>query len=308
VNELEIISYPQIEGLSIFFDTVDYRTPHIHPAWELLWILDHPLAVTCGGERYVVSKDEMILFHPNEPHEFHKMNESVTFLCLQISPSMLQGAEGIFVEHRLVHHYAGSAIMKKLMVQMQEIIAAYLSQREQSALLCIGNSCLLFYELFSVLPSRRLTPEETEKMDQQGARLRRLLHFVDENFMHKVRLSDFAEEEGCSMSYLSRFVKQSLNQTFQDYVTSVRFNYACKLIEAGEGRMLDICVASGFSDYRYFCREFRRQCGMTPEEYSRNTDRQREMPQLLHRSTHSVERFYSREESLKLYSKYFLLN
>ena len=73
------------------------------------------------------------------------------------------------------------------------------------------------------------------------------------------------------MSYLSHFIKETMNQTFQEYVASVRVGCACKLIASGGKRMLDVCMESGFSDYRYFSKAFRVLYGMTPDEYSRST-------------------------------------
>ena len=75
MNELEIIHHRQIDGLSLFFDTVDYRTPHVHPEWELIWVLEQPLCVNCAAQRWVLQSGQMILFNPNEPHEFHKQGE-----------------------------------------------------------------------------------------------------------------------------------------------------------------------------------------------------------------------------------------
>ena len=34
---------------------------------------------------------EMVLFDPQQTHEFHKVEESCTFLCLQVAPTMLAG-------------------------------------------------------------------------------------------------------------------------------------------------------------------------------------------------------------------------
>ena len=130
----------------------------------------------------------------------------------------------------------------------------------------------------------------------------RFIRFVDENYMHKLRLSDFAAAEGYSMSYLSHFIKEAMNQTFQEYVLSVRLNCACRLMAAGGKRMLDICMESGFSDYRYFSRAFQKQFAMTPEAYSRSRREEESLPGA-HRSIHSVERFYTREDSLRLLSQ-----
>ena len=40
VNEVEIIQHPQIDGLHLFFNQVDYRAPHVHEEWELIWVME----------------------------------------------------------------------------------------------------------------------------------------------------------------------------------------------------------------------------------------------------------------------------
>jgi AraC-like DNA-binding protein len=154
------------------------------------------------------------------------------------------------------------------------------------------------------MPHHILSAGEQNSRDKSSARLKRLIQFVDENFMHKIRLSDFAEAEGCSVSYLSHFVKETLNQSFQEYVNTVRFNCACKLIASGRRRMLDVCVESGFSDYRYFSRTFQQQVGMTPEEYRLRADRPEQSGAAVKHSLHSLERFYTREQSLELWERF----
>ena len=106
------------------------------------------------------------------------------------------------------------------------------------------------------------------------------------------------------MTHLSHFIKSAMNQTFQEYVNSVRFNRACELMAAGERKMLDVCMESGFSDYRYFSRAFRERYNMTPEEYARYASRFQLESAVAHHSIHSMERFYSGEESLKLLEQY----
>lgn len=300
MNELEIIRYPQIDGLSMFFNTVDYRTPHIHPEWEVIWALENSLAINCGMESFVLAPGQMVVFNPNEPHEFHKIDKSATFLCMQISPKILPEIPAINIDGKLVHEYIAEEELVRIKEDMANCMSHYLERREGFALYCVGMACLLFYVFLQKLPSHVLSAEEADSMDKRNARLKRLIQFVDENYMHKIRLTDFAQMEKCSVSYLSRFIKNTLNQNFQDYVTSVRFNSACKLIAQGERRLLDICVESGFSDYRYFSKEFQKQYQMTPEEYRNYIKGEKPERSVIRHSLHSVERFYSREDSLKL--------
>ena len=86
-----------------------------------------------------------------------------------------------------------------------------------------------------------------------------------------------------------------MNQSFQEYVTSVRFHCACKLIVSGEKKMLDVCMESGFSDYRYFSAAFKSQFGMTPEQYKLSLKKPENA--VIHHSIHSLEQFYTDEQS-----------
>ena len=308
MNEFEVIRYPQMGGLNLFFDTVDYRTPHVHPEWELILLLENALSVTCNQSSYRVEAGELMLFSPNQPHEFHKVGESCTFLCLQLAPQNVSPAvssfEWLTVDDPFPRAYLSAAELEWVKQQMLDMMSAYLRRENCYELYCMGQGCLLLHRLLSEMPHHALTPGEISSRNKSNARLKRLIRFVDEHHMHKIRLSDFAAQEGCSVSYLSHFVKDTLNQSFQEYVNTVRFNSACKRIASGEGRLLDVCVESGFSDYRYFARTFRQQVGMTPEEYRRQAQRPAGESAAVKHSLHSLERFYTREQSLELLNQY----
>ena len=105
MNELEIIQHKQLEGLSIFFDTVEYRTSHYHSEWELAWVLKHPLIVTCGGWQAVAQPGDLILFNPNEPHEFRTEKEHSTALFFQFSPRALRPSQPKRIDEKFLNHH-----------------------------------------------------------------------------------------------------------------------------------------------------------------------------------------------------------
>lgn len=305
MRELEIIRHSQMAGLSMFFDTVDYRTPHFHQEWELILLLDAPLSVTCGQRHYLVNAGEVVLFSPALTHEFHKVEKSCTFLCVQISSEVLTSIERIVVEDVFPQRFLTAQEDREIKRVLHDVYTAYLNRTTHYELYCMGQIILLMHLLLSRIPNHSLSLEEQVKQDKRNARLNRLLQFVDENYMDKIRLKDFAEQEGYSVGYMSHFVKNMLNQTFQEYVNIVRFNSACEQIAAGKEKLLDICVASGFSDYRYFSRTFKEQVGMTPEEYRRQCIKSIPEGPKVRCSLHSLERFYTREQSLQMLKTLF---
>ncbi len=302
MSELEIIQYPQVGGISVFLDTVEYRTPHFHPEWELIWILDGKLRVRFRQEQALGTKDSMFIFQPNSVHEFRGEEGAATFLCVQISSQVFEtvcpALRSTALQDFRVSELLPERENRTARAVCRRLLREYLVQRQHFELRCAGLCAQLLSLVLARIPSHRMSEEEQGSHDRRSARLTRFLSFVDENYRQKLRLEDFARQEGCSVSYMSRFLKENLNQSFQDYVNTVRFHCACQMIRAGGRRMLDVCVESGFSDYRYFSACFRKHCGMTPEQYARQPRRNPELP--ARRSVYSLERFYTKEESLKI--------
>ena len=307
MSEVEIVRHRQMEGLSLFVNTVELRTPHSHSEWELIWLLDGVLSISCGTSSRLLQPGQLALFAPNEVHEIQKTTGSGTFLCLQLAPALCSGLGDAQQRLALSEHYPHDILppeeLKAVCTCLALAANAYFVRSPLYPLYSLGQCCLALHRLLTCLPVRILTPEEAAATDRRNDRWQRVVRYVDENHMHKLRLADLAQQEGCSLSHLSRFIHQTIGMTFQDYVSTVRFNSACKLIVDTDMRLLDICVAAGFSDYRYFCRTFRQQYGLTPEEYRRagHTDR---TGTAVRRSLHTVEHIHTPEESLALLQRF----
>jgi len=304
LNELEIVQYPQIHGLHVFVNTVSYRSPHFHHEWELLWVLDAPLKVIWQQQEITLQPGDMALFPPKIPHEFRQTTGICTFLCLQVALDSAILSTGITTQDILLKNHMREEEYLHIRRYALEIAESYFYRKPLYELQCVGKSALMMHTLLQYLPSRMLSAEEVANEDQRNARLMRLTQYVEENYMHKIRLSDFAKSEGCSVSYLSRFIKNTMNQTFQDYVNSVRFHHACKMIAESNDSMVSISMESGFSDYRYFSRTFLENYGMTPAEYRRKANTIVTGKSAQSQSAHSQERFLTRGQSLGILQEF----
>ena len=298
MDELEIVQFHQLRGLNIFVNTVTYRSPHFHHEWELLWVLDAPLKVNWMQREILLQPGDLALFPPRIPHEFQQVQGICTFLCLQISSAGISMPANIVTRDIQVRSYLSDPDYQQLRRDVLDIAENYFKAEDYYELLCFGKCSLVLHKLLHTMPCQILSAEEAANESQRNARLMRLNQYVEENFRHKLRLVDFAEREGCSVSYLSHFIKKTMNQTFQDYVNSVRFRHACKLIAEGKLSMISISMESGFSDYRYFSRAFQKAYGMTPAEYGRKANTVITDTASHIRSIHSQERFLTRGQSL----------
>lgn len=303
MREVEVVEHPQIDGLHLFFDTVQYRTPHIHRELEVIWLAEGALDVRIEQTQLRVQPGELVLFHPGQLHEFRAVGAGCTFLCAQIAPELAERPYPAFARLRFDAPCPGRVLPAARYEALVDILLAmmesYLTRPEGYELSCTGRALLLLGRLVAGVPHQVLSGGEMAGQQRRNDRALRLMRYVDKNYTHKVNLSDFAQAEGLSLGYASHFARAALGQSFQDYVDTVRFYAACKQIAAGRARLVDVYAASGFSDYRYFSRAFQKRFGMTPEEYRR---RQPPAPEEthIHHSVHSLEQFYTRAQSLQL--------
>ncbi len=301
MKEIEIVRYTAISGLTMYFDCVNYRTPHQHREFEMMWIIDNPIEITCGGEVFTAGKDEITILDPGLVHEFYS-KEGCTFLCIQVRPELWGDSSKlpeIRFDARLLSAHMSPEEMREMRGLLIAAANAYYSREEGSELYALCRMGDIFYRLIRKLPHHRMTLRESADLEKRRALIDRLLAYVDDHYAEKIRLTDFAEQEALSMSYLSHVIRETLNQSFRAYVETVRLNAASEMMQDMDRKLLDICYAAGFSDYRYFSGAFRKRFKVTPEVY-RSTVSVRRSDEHMLRSLHSTEKFLTEEETESL--------
>ena len=313
-SKLDVLNYKQMDGLRVFLNTLDYRTPHFHKELEILLILDGDLEILSERFHLSAGRGDMVLCNSGEAHELRKRTKSCTILYYHVAPSLLLGEVSEFEQIRFTEPSLQGglppAVAQECRALLLDAALSYLTQPPYYQLHCVGKMKELVYLCLANLPHKVLTEDVCQQRGSQKQRLQRLLHFVEENYMHKIRLGDFAQQEGMAVSSLSHFFKKLTHQSFQQYVNTVRFHAACRLLAAGQDKLLDICYNAGFSDYKYFSAAFLQRTGMTPEVYRQRI--QEPQKDLLdeHQSSktfftlHSVEHFYTPQESVRRIRQY----
>ena len=302
-DEFEIVRHLQISGLRVFVVTVNYRTPHMHRDYEINLILEGEIVLTCQNDSYTARKGQMLLLNPNQPHEFKTVSAGATALCLQISPKMLEtkgpSTADVVFDTITPFDFFGGDEQQSIKHLFFELAESYTAKPPFYETLCIGLTNILLYRLLTRLPLHHATHEEQRSIRKKANRLNRILAYADENYRYKVRLSDIAQAEGLSLSYLSHFVKDNFNQTFQDYVNTLRLNQAKSLLLSGGKSLLDVSIEAGFSDPRYLYKAFVQNTGMSPDEYRRRNVSVEANP-LARQSPHSSETYYTNEGTLEI--------
>lgn len=82
-----------------------------------------------------------------------------------------------------------------------------------------------------------------------------------------LRLKTVAARFGYDEKYLSKLFYRNTGIYFADYLTNLRINAACGLMQQGKTAVKEIALACGFSDPLYFSKVFKNKMGIPPTDF-----------------------------------------
>lgn len=113
------------------------------------------------------------------------------------------------------------------------------------------------------LQCKRLPPFSMAKTEVQIIR-----DYLQANYLEKITLDELALLSGLDKYYIVRAFQAAYQVPPHTYQTLLRINWVKReLRNAMQASLADIACAAGFYDQSHFCKVFKSQTGVTPEQY-----------------------------------------
>ncbi len=127
------------------------------------------------------------------------------------------------------------------------------------------TECILLYTFYYL--GEKLLPAEKSK-DASSSVAMKIKRYIDDNYSdNHLSLEHISKNLSYSPKYISSTFKKQFNIGISDYITTVRIQHACTLINQGFTSIQDISSQCGFSDAQYFSKVFKKKMDQLPREY-----------------------------------------
>ncbi|MDU4961633.1 MAG: response regulator [Sporomusaceae bacterium] len=100
--------------------------------------------------------------------------------------------------------------------------------------------------------------------------------YIEKNCHKNLSLEEVAQTVHLSPFYFSRLFKSEKGSNFVEFLTKSRINRAKRLLQNPERTVARIALEAGYQDPSYFCRVFRQEVGLTPNQYRQELRGKRE--------------------------------
>lgn len=101
--------------------------------------------------------------------------------------------------------------------------------------------------------------------------IKRSINYIQNNYTKRIYIEDLAEEVNMNPQYFCRFFKTNTGKTPVDFINQYRIEEASKLLQTEDKKISDICYETGFDNFSYFIKKFKKYKGSTPYKYKKST-------------------------------------
>ncbi len=99
----------------------------------------------------------------------------------------------------------------------------------------------------------------------------RLDKYIRSNISNNLNIPTLCRELNISKNKLYSLVKTHLNMTIADYIRKTRIKVAKHLLTTTDLLVYEVSNAVGFAEYNYFTKIFKKETGMTPQQYRKHS-------------------------------------
>ncbi len=256
---------------------------HWHSHVEVLHILSGSMTVHINDHVYELNSHNTLIINPKDIHSTQAHGE-VKYMLLQIPYANLKL---ILPDLELIHFqefYTPCSesedihdCLEHYLIQMKSCF----EEKEDGYQLHFTS---LLYEFLYILYKKyttKLSLHNRERADRDFQRIEQIISYVKKNYQKQITLKEAAANLSLSTEYFCRLFKKYTNQTFLEYVNTVRLiNFYNDLIQSNDS-ITYLLEKNGITNYKVFMRMFKYAYGSTPNKI-RNQNRSAKIERVTH--------------------------
>ena len=246
---------------------------HQHDFYEIYFFLGGRVNFRIQGQSYQLAPGDILFINPQEPHEAQVDPEApyeriVLWIdrgCLKELNSETLNLSVCFETGtsplpRLLHpNQMQRAVLQNILERLTD---EYYSSRAGSDLYARSLLVQFLVEVNRIVqnvPHPAARPDAADVISQ-------VLTYIEAHYQQPITLQSLADTFYISQYYLSHEFSRRMGTSVCRYITYKRLAQAKKMMEEGVSPG-SVCQSCGFGDYANFYRAFKKECGISPNDY-----------------------------------------
>jgi AraC family transcriptional regulator, melibiose operon regulatory protein len=246
---------------------------HWHPDLEFILVLDGAMEYFVNGETVLIERGNGIFVNSKRLHYgFSTDKRDCSFIVVAIHPSLL--GESTHVGKVYLDEKFGTDTEDYILLTPQsswknELLLS-LNQIYNEMNKNTGNPLRLLSQATSLCASigdhiQRVSGHLND--DQAWIAVWKMTGFIHHHYDHKLTLDDIAAAGSICRSSCCELFSKYIGQTPNTYLVRYRIQKSCQMLLETNRSVSEIAMVCGFQSPSYFSYVFRKEMGLTPQDY-----------------------------------------
>lgn len=252
---------------------------HCHPEIEITYVKEGSMHYRINNRSFHLKEGDIIFCNSNALHSGEMENqEDCSYIPITFDPKLIYG----FFQSTICTRYVDPVIQNLAVCavhidysekwhetfrdRMLEVISLDKQKPDFYELDISIRMQLLWRLLVEHLPHQ---PVSTTSDFTEYERIRRILSYIEQNYMNQITLDDISEHIHLCESECTRLFKRHMNTTLFSFLQEYRIERSLEYLNTKES-ISNIAEKTGFSDSNYYSKVFSKIKGCSPREYRKN--------------------------------------
>ena len=245
-----------------------------HPFLELFFVLGGRGHFVIDGTEHPCRTNDLVAVPPGRTHAIHdNPADPLALYAVCVAPRLVPHDEHLFDRLAGGTVRVGSVFAGQTRSVFRQLLFEQTRERPFGPTVIIG----LALQLVAALARRSAVDSVRSAADGRlaisalrRAEVERYVADLAHRFFEHATLDDAAEELGMSRRRFTALFAEATGQTWAEYVTRLRIDYACKLLHETTRSVVAIAFECGYEDLSSFYRAFKRRTGDSPAHWREN--------------------------------------
>ena len=251
---------------------------HWHPEVELLFLTNGPMCCNANDRTFHLKEGDVLFINANVLHTGSMENfQDCRYTSVTFDTRLLGGFPGSAVWTKYVEPMIRNFSLPAVCIDGSEDWHAEFRALFRE-LISVAQNTPDYRELEITLRLQRLwllllphLPAASGEYSRNAAeyeRSRRIVAYIEQNYMEKISLKDISAHLHLCESECSRLFRRCMNVSLNVFLQEYRVERSLEYLNKREP-LTEIAAKTGFSDSNYYSKVFRRVKGCSPREYRR---------------------------------------
>ena len=247
-----------------------------HPFSELLYVESGSIKVLSDKYNGILKKGEMLIHRPNEEHFLTNTDKPETKVII-IGFECVSNDINVFSHKPYKLNADNTEKLARIVREGRNVfdppynVPVY--DMKEKTHKPYGSMQLLkiLIEEFLITLIRETRFNEMSASENHRLAVAEIIKYLDDNFKEKISLDELAFLFGTNRSTLCKIFKENTGKTVGEYIIDKKIEFAKKEISSMNKTFSEISEEMNFESIHYFSNFFKKQMGISPKLYRRNT-------------------------------------